>query len=818
MKTLAPSLILFCLWIWAASGVSGQNDPYFKNNADATNYCIPWSDCSFGDGLTAFAIENIQNYASGCSPEGYGDFTGMTATLAVGGEYSVFAETGYDGNFLSVWVDFNDDGEFMPDELLIEDFLLEFGGQVYEIIINIPADVPPGPHRLRARAVFDWMGVGPCEDADFGETEDYTVELTDMPVVHDVGIVSIDLDTLLAPGLVDPKVTLHNYGTVTETPQVSIINGVDYGTSAWVPDLLPGETRQVTFSSWNAQIGTYMFHSYLSDPDNNPYNDQFFLEVVVEQPDLMPPQNLNTGVMRNNVSLWWDPPASKNLLGYNVYNNGVMVADTLPVPFYTDHCLVGGTYTYMVTAVYTLGESMPCPAELVGIELCDVLVRSENFENYAAGQQLVLQAQAAGIDYWHCWSQPAGSDEDPFISDERAFEGDNALLTEGVNDAWMELCGKTSGCWLLDFMFFVPGGYDGFFGIWKEVATLTGGMEVYFDEAGTAAVIMAGQDWQYFDFAIDSWLAVQVVVDLDVDWAKFYLDGNLVCQGEWSPDANGLPGPLKLDMIDFYAGVIWGGTPRSFADRIRFTHIIDESLPPQNLAAVSAANTATLSWDAPMEGFVDYAVFRNGGFLANTPDTSYTDEGLAAGDYQYTVAALYGECQSPATGPAEVTIHPCHTILLPAGWSGISSYLIPEDPEIAAVLEPLSGNLQIATGDDGIFYPAQNINTLINWNSHKAYHIKLSAEATLQIFGPEEADPELQLQPGWNLIPVLSTCEVDAAQLFQDPALLMVKETSGLKTYWPAYGINTIGMLLPGRAYLVYTTSAITIEFPECSP
>nr|NQU91344.1 PKD domain-containing protein [Bacteroidota bacterium] len=38
-------------------------------------YCIPSANCSYGDGFTDFGFAGIENWESGCSPNGYGDFT-----------------------------------------------------------------------------------------------------------------------------------------------------------------------------------------------------------------------------------------------------------------------------------------------------------------------------------------------------------------------------------------------------------------------------------------------------------------------------------------------------------------------------------------------------------------------------------------------------------------------------------------------------------------------------------------------------------------------------------------------------------------------
>ena len=238
--------------------------------------------------------------------------------------------------------------------------------------------------------------------------------------------------------------------------QLSIINGVDYGTSTFVNDLLPGETR--------------------------------------------------------------------SLLGYNVYNNGVPVADNLTQQFYTDNCLAQGNYSYTVTAIYNLGESIPCGPEEVSVEYCELLIKSDDFEAYVAGQQLVVQAENMGINYWHCWSTPAGSDEDPYISNEQIFEVNNSVVIEGLNDAYMELGGKTEGKYSVNFKIYVPSGFDGFFGIWREVSRGSSGMEAYFNEDETGMAIVANSDWQPFTYSTDMWNTMEAVFDLDNDWAELYVN------------------------------------------------------------------------------------------------------------------------------------------------------------------------------------------------------------------------------------------------------------------------------------------------------
>ena len=783
---------------------------------EVASYCIPFADCSYGDGFEIFVLEEIENLDSGCSPDGYGDFTTMEATLAAGEEYIIYVVSNYGENNVSVWIDFNDDEEFAPDEMLVDDFWVEIGGGVYEISFTIPPDAISGFHRLRARANYMESASDPCVDFIDGETEDYTVEIIGGGQFVDVGVVSIDIPENVPPGPVEVAVTLKNYGTETQTVQLSIINNVDFGTSAFVNDLLSGETRQINYGVWNAEIGEYTFHSYLTDPDDNNDNNQLFKEVVVEQPNLPPPQNLGAEVISNSVSLNWDAPEIRGLLGYNVYNNGSLVADSLTQQFYTDLCLARGNYSYTVTAIYNLGGSIPCGPVEVSVEYCELLIQTDDFEAYVAGQQLVTQAENLGIDYWHCWNQPAGSDEDPYISDDVFYEGNNSMLIEGLNDVAMDLGAKTEGKYSINFKIYVPSGFDGYFGIWKEVSSGSYGMEAYFNEDETGFAMVANSDWKAFTYSANTWNDVEAIIDLDNDWAAMFINGTRICQAQWSLGQYGAPGPLKLDVIDFYAGVLWEGIPKSYVDDIEFKQIIDEALPPENLQATVDGEDILLSWDAPMEGVVEYWIYEGGALLTSTTDLSFLFEGLEAGEYQYEVKAVYGECESLSAGPVIATVHPFQTIDIPAGWSGLSSCINPSNPNIETIFQPIVGQLIILQNETGMYWPGENVNTLVNWDTHEGYKIKVDENVGLTVAGPWTTNKTVQLNTGWNIIPVLSSCDVNVEDLFAGLDVVLVKEIAGNLLWWPDYGIGSLDFLLSGRAYFVLMGSGGEITYPEC--
>lgn len=142
-----------------------------------TDYCYPTANCSFGDGLTGFGMATISNMNNGCSTDGYGDFTSMSAQLAPGQIYTVSLQTGYSDQEVCLWIDLNSNKEFESTEMLISDFNLANANQLYTTQITIPQSVQGGVKRLRVRANWQDSASDPCANFSYGETEDYTIIL-----------------------------------------------------------------------------------------------------------------------------------------------------------------------------------------------------------------------------------------------------------------------------------------------------------------------------------------------------------------------------------------------------------------------------------------------------------------------------------------------------------------------------------------------------------------------------------------------------------------------------------------------------------------
>ncbi|MCK9270588.1 MAG: T9SS type A sorting domain-containing protein, partial [Bacteroidales bacterium] len=155
-----------------------------------------------------------------------------------------------------------------------------------------------------------------------------------------------------------------------------------------------------------------------------------------------------------------------------------------------------------------------------------------------------------------------------------------------------------------------------------------------------------------------------------------------------------------------------------------------------------------------------------------------------------------------------------HNISLPAGWSGLSSFVIPNQPAMENVFAPISDELIIAQTMAQMYYPGQNVNTIGNWVSQSAYKVKTSAACTLPVTGEYESDLTVSLNAGWSLLPVVSPVGADADDLFSlVDALVIAKDVAGTGVYWPEHGINTLQVVEPGKAYFVLLTEPGVVDF-----
>jgi hypothetical protein len=160
--------------------------------AHCQTYCQPLLDCTDDDLISNVTLSTLTN-SSSCGAGGYNNFTTLAApALTAGTSYpiSVTVGDGWSNEAVSIWIDYNSNGTFESSEFT---FIGVGSGSVVSGSIAIPATVAAGNKRMRVRvaAVGESSATSDMscdEDDEYGETEDYTVNIQVIAGTNDPGI------------------------------------------------------------------------------------------------------------------------------------------------------------------------------------------------------------------------------------------------------------------------------------------------------------------------------------------------------------------------------------------------------------------------------------------------------------------------------------------------------------------------------------------------------------------------------------------------------------------------------------------------------
>jgi len=99
------------------------------------------------------------------------------------------------------------------------------------------------------------------------------------------------------------------------------------------------------------------------------------------------------------------------------------------------------------------------------------------------------------------------------------------------------------------------------------------------------------------------------------------------------------------------------------------------------------------------------------------------------------------------------------------------------------------------------------------------YKVKMNVDDQVIMVGNEVDEKTLQLPVGTYIIPVLSSCEVPAAQFLSqiEGQFEFVFDLEDQLLYWPVGGIYSLQNLVPGRGYLISMLQESSVTFEECN-
>lgn len=287
---------------------------------------------------------------------------------------------------------------------------------------------------------------------------------------------------------------------------------------------------------------------------------------------------------------------------------------------------------------------------------------------------------------------------------------------------------------------------------------------------------------------------------------------------------------LEAGTTYHYRVVAWNSIDTSYSQDITFTTLPAEPvLVYPDSGAIGISTNPTLVWHSSV-GANSYTLEIDSSQSFATPrisrgginDTSYSVPALA-GDttYYWRVSAT----DSGGTGQwsdvwSFTTIQPYvrEMINLPAGWSMVSSNLIPTATALDTLLAGIKDNLVIVKDGSGdVYWPTYGINSIGNWDYQRGYQVYMSRNDTLSISGTkvQPASTPIMLSQGWNLVAYLRNGAVTSSDALAGigDTLVIAKDGEG-EVYWPAFDINTIDSMTPGQGYQLYVKDSCTLVYP----
>ena len=104
-------------------------------------------------------------------------YSGPAATVYLTQLYTLTVQTGSNPQGVSVWVDWNHDGDYLDTGELVFSGYLGSPSALYTATISIPGGIPTGNTKMRVRSRAGSAPTNPCTHYAEGETEDYCIDV-----------------------------------------------------------------------------------------------------------------------------------------------------------------------------------------------------------------------------------------------------------------------------------------------------------------------------------------------------------------------------------------------------------------------------------------------------------------------------------------------------------------------------------------------------------------------------------------------------------------------------------------------------------------
>ena len=174
-----------CRFICDFSGDIVESSPVFVpvRSPEICGYCnaIYAAGSAEGDYISQVTLNEINKTSGYTLGDSYVLYDDASATIFKGLEEEITIAVGsyFEGNSFCAWIDFNKDFIFSGDEIVANGYNLA----PFATITNnftVPLDALTGETRMRVREVYLTEFIDPCFIYQFGETEDYMINIIEL--------------------------------------------------------------------------------------------------------------------------------------------------------------------------------------------------------------------------------------------------------------------------------------------------------------------------------------------------------------------------------------------------------------------------------------------------------------------------------------------------------------------------------------------------------------------------------------------------------------------------------------------------------------
>jgi PKD repeat protein len=171
-----------------AQGSDAETKTNYIIVAQSTGPCTPSVTSTCDEYIQNVTLNTINN-TTACTSGGYAAYLNSSTSLTKGMQYSVTVTPAvgatigqaYTNDEIAVWIDFNNDFTFSSTERV--GYVLVAAGWSNQLTFTVPTTAITGSVRMRVRISYSVVAengapIDPCAVATYGETEDYTVNIT----------------------------------------------------------------------------------------------------------------------------------------------------------------------------------------------------------------------------------------------------------------------------------------------------------------------------------------------------------------------------------------------------------------------------------------------------------------------------------------------------------------------------------------------------------------------------------------------------------------------------------------------------------------